>query len=54
MERFTSLNDGKPGVGEYNVNDAELKLKQKTGISVNKSERKDPFEIGKESKNDQE
>jgi hypothetical protein len=51
MERFTSSNNGKPGVGEYNINDAELKLKQKTGISVNKSERKDPFEVGKESKN---
>ena len=51
MERFTSSNNGKPGVGEYNINEAELKLKQKTGISVNKSERKDPFEVGKESKN---
>ena len=51
MERFSSSNNGKPGVGEYNINDAELKLKQKTGISVNKSERKDPFEVGKESKN---
>ena len=30
------------------VNDAELKLKKKTGISTNKSKRKDPFEVGNE------
>jgi len=51
MERFASSNNGKPGVGEYDINDAELKLKKKTGISTNKSERKDPFEVTKESKN---
>ena len=51
IERFTSSNNGKPGVGEYNINDAELKLKKKTGISTAKSVRKDPFEVGKESKN---
>ena len=51
MERFASSNDGKPGVGEYDINDAELKLKKKTGISTNKSKRKDPFEVTKESKN---
>ena len=51
MERFISSNNGKPGVGEYNINEAELKLKKKTGISTVKSERKDPFEVGKESKN---
>ena len=51
MERFVSSNDGKPGVGEYDINNAELKLKKKTGISTNKSERKDPFEVTKESKN---
>jgi len=33
------------------INEAELKLKLKTGLSVNKSEHKDPFEVGKESKN---
>ena len=51
VPRFTSSNNGKPGVGEYDINDAELKLKKKTGISTNKSVRKDPFEVGKESKN---
>ena len=51
IERFTSSNNGKPGVGEYNINEAELKLKKKTGISTVKQARKDPFEVGKESKN---
>ena len=50
-QRFTSSNNGKPGVGEYDINDAELKLKKKTGISSVKSKRKDPFEVSKESKN---
>ena len=45
--RFTSSNNGKPGVGEYDINDAELKLKKKTGISTNKARRKDPFEVSK-------
>ena len=49
--RFTSSNNGKPGVGEYDINDAELKLKKKTGISTNRSKRKDPFEVSKENKN---
>ena len=49
--RFTSSNNGKPGVGEYDINDAELKLKKKTGISTNKAKRKDPFEVTKENKN---
>ena len=51
VPRFTSSNNGKPGVGEYDINDAELKLKKKTGISTNKSKRKDPFEVSKENKN---
>ena len=51
VPRFTSSNNGKPGVGEYDINEAALKLKKKTGISTNKSKRKDPFEVGKESKN---
>ena len=51
IPRFTSSNNGKPGVGEYDINDAELKLKKKTGISSAKSKRKDPFEATKESKN---
>ena len=51
MERFSSSNNGKPGVGEYDINDAEIKLKKKTGISTVKSARKDPFEATKESKN---
>ena len=51
IERFASSNNGKPGVGEYDINDAELKLKKKTGISTNKSQRKDPFEVTKENKN---
>ena len=50
-QRFSSSNNGKPGVGEYDINDAELKLKKKTGISSVKSKRKDPFEVSKESKN---
>ena len=51
VPRFTSSNNGKPGVGEYDINDAELKLKKKTGISIAKSKRKDPFEATKESRN---
>ena len=51
VPRFSSSNNGKPGVGEYDINEAALKLKKKTGISTNKSKRKDPFEVGKESKN---
>ena len=51
IERFSSSNNGKPGVGEYDINDAELKLKKKTGIASYKSGRKDPFEATKESKN---
>ena len=38
------------GVGEYDINDAEIKLKKKTGISTSKSARRDPFEVGKEQK----
>jgi len=49
-KRFETSYNGRPGVGEYDINDAELKLKKKTGISTNKSKRKDPFEVGKESK----
>ena len=51
IPRFTSANNNKPGVGEYDINDAEIKLKKKTGISTSKSARKDPFEVGKDSKN---
>ena len=51
IERFDSSNNGKPGVGEYDINEAELKLKKKTGISTVKQVRKDPFEATKESKN---
>ena len=51
IERFDNSNNGKPGVGEYDINDAELKLKKKTGISTIKETRKDPFEVSKESKN---
>ena len=51
VERFHTVKTNKPGVGEYDINDAELKLKKKTGISTNKAERKDPFEVTKEKKN---
>ena len=51
MERFGPSGNKNPGVGEYDINDAELKLKNKTGISTNKSKRQDPFEVGKEKKN---
>ena len=51
VPRFTSSDNGKPGVGEYDINEAALKLKKKTGISNVKSQRKDPFEVSKESKN---
>ena len=51
VERFHTVETNKPGVGEYDINEASLKLKKKTGISTNKSERKDPFEATKESKN---
>ena len=40
IERFGSSNDGKPGVGEYDINEAEIKLKKKTGISTNKEKRR--------------
>ena len=50
-QRFETSNNGKPGVGEYDINDAELKLKKKTGFSTSKSIRKDPFEVGRELKN---
>ena len=50
-QRFESSYNGRPGVGEYDINDAELKLKKKTGISTNRAKRKDPFEATKESKN---
>jgi len=50
---FQDLGSGNknPGVGEYDINDAELNLKKKTGISKVKSARKDPFEVSKETKN---
>ena len=51
LNRFNTSDNGKPGVGEYDINDAALKLKQKTGISTVKQARKDPFEVSKESKN---
>ena len=51
IPRFTTSNNGKPGVGDYDINDAEIKLKKKTGISSYKSKRKEPFEVNKESKN---
>ena len=50
VPRFASSNNWKLCVGEYDINDAELKLKKKTGISTNKSVRKDPFKVGKELK----
>ena len=52
VEGFHTSKSDRPVVGEYDINDAELKLKKKTGISINKSERKDPFEVNKEKKND--
>ena len=51
MNRFGPSGNKNPGVGEYDINDASLKLKKKTGISTNKSKRQDPFEVSKESKN---
>jgi hypothetical protein len=50
-QRFETSYNGRPGVGEYNINDIEIKLKKKTGISTSKSARKDQFEVGKEQKN---
>ena len=50
-QRFETSYNGRPGVGEYDINDAEIKLKKKTGISTNRAKRKDPFEATKESKN---
>ena len=50
LNRFNTSDNGKPGVGEYDINDAELKLKKKVGISTVKSQRKDPFEVNKEQK----
>ena len=51
LERFGPSGNKNPGVGEYDINEAAIKLKKKTGISKVKSERKDPFEVGKENKN---
>ena len=51
IPRFKTSDNGKPGVGEYNINDAEIKLKKNIGVSTSKSVRKDPFEVGKETKN---
>ena len=51
VPRSASSNNGKSGVWEYDINDAELKIKKKTRISSYKSKRKDPFEVSKESKN---
>ena len=51
MERFGPSGNQNPGVGEYDINEAALKLKKKTGISNVKSVRKDPFEVGKDNKN---
>ena len=50
VPRFKDADNKKPGVGEYDINDAEIKLKKRVGISSSKSERKDPFEVKKESK----
>ena len=52
VERFHTIETDKPGVGEYDINDAELKLKKKNAtISAVKSVRKDPFEVSKDTKN---
>ena len=52
VERFHTIETDKPGVGEYDINDAELKLKKKDAtISAVRSKRKDPFEVNKERKN---
>ena len=52
VERFHTIETDKPGVGEYDINDAELKLKKKDAtISAVKSVRKDPFEVSKDTKN---
>ena len=50
VPRFKNADDEKPGVGEYDINDAEIKLKKRVGISSSKSARKDPFEVKKESR----
>ena len=48
VERFHTVKTNKPGVGEYDINDAELKLKKKGAtFSAVKSERKNPFEVNK-------
>ena len=51
MERIGPSGNKDPGFGEYDINEAELNLKKKTGILTAKSLRKDPFEVTKESKN---
>ena len=51
VPRFGSSNDGKPGVGEYDINDAELKLKKNSPKAfTGRSKRNDPFVVGKEQK----
>ena len=51
VERFNTIETNKPGVGEYNINDIEIKLKKKEpNIYLSKSERRDPFEVSKEKK----
>ena len=51
VERFHNNENYKPGVGEYDINDAEIKLKKKDPtISAVKSVRKDPFEVSKDTR----
>ena len=51
VERFHTEEGGKPGVGDYDINEAEIKLKKKDPtVSAVKSERKDPFEVSKNSR----
>lgn len=49
--RFTDYANDKPGVGQYDINDPEINLKQKAPqYKVSKGERKDPFEPNRETK----
>lgn len=49
--RFSDSANGKPGVGQYDINDQEINLKRKApGYQVSKGERRDPFEPNRETK----
>ena len=52
MERFSNSYNGKPGVGEYDINEADRKIRRASPkISTNKENRKDPFYVPRDQIN---